>query len=66
MKNFTPRRPTGDDEEAAFFQWVYDEIIAGRLLSSATIKVNRTAKGTTAIINQPPPAVQDTDDGVWL
>jgi hypothetical protein len=46
-----PPRPTGDDEEALFMQWVYDQItLRGTLIDTPHIRFERTTQGIIPIL----------------
>lgn len=66
--NSIPNRPTGDDEEAYFYQWVWDQlVIYGRLIDTPDVKWNHTTKGRYPVIRrQSGGGPSESDSGVWL
>jgi hypothetical protein len=50
---YLPKRPTGNDPEALFMQWVFDELtIFGRLVSvPGKISFERTTRGIIPVLN---------------
>jgi hypothetical protein len=49
MKKDEPRKPEGDDEEAAFMQWVWEKLARElKFGNSPTVRFNQTTKGITA------------------
>ncbi len=67
MINHIPERPVGEDAEAIFMQWVWDQLtIHGKLIDTPEIKFSHTTSGVRPHVKSSHGGGASKDKPVWL